>query len=299
MMENVLSITNAVPQDLFESLDVSESTRREYRFYSQQFINFLADRQFSVDSFLEYKRYLASKNDLSVSSKNKYLTTARILLKELNRRGLLPMDITQNIKSFKQSRRHKRTGLVEEEVSKLVKAINALPEDRSTYRLKAIIALMILQGLRQCEITRLNVSDVDLVHGLLFVRGKGRDDVEAVYMHPESVIAVRKYLKYTRIADGALFVSWSNNNRNQRITTKSLRRMVKDTLMALEIPKTVHGFRHYFTTTLLKEYGGDLLQVARYTRHKSLSMLQVYDDSIKEAADLPRYYRTFDSVKIV
>ena len=298
MMENVLSITNAVPNDLFESLDVSESTRREYRFYSQQFITFLSGRQFGVDSFIEYKRYLASRNDLSVSSKNKYLTTARILLKELNRRGLLPMDITQNIKSFKQSRRHKRTGLNNDEISRLLKAVHELPKAKSTYRLKAILSLMILQGLRQCEIVRLDVSDVDLVHGLLFVRGKGCDDVEAVYMHPESVIAVRKYLKHTRIADGALFVSWSNNNRNQRITTKSLRHMVKDTLMALKIPKTVHGFRHFFTTTLLKEYGGDLLQVARYTRHKSLSMLQVYDDSIKEEADLPRYYQAFQKITL-
>lgn len=297
-MENVLSIRNSVPSDLFDSLDVSEDTRREYQFYSQQFVRFASGRQFTVDTFLEYKRYLASRNDLSVSSKNKYLTTARILLKELNRRGLLPMDITQNIKSFKQSRRHKRTGLNEEEISRLLEAINALPKTRSTYRLKAILSLMILQGLRQCEVVRLNVSDVDLTNGLLFVRGKGRDDAEAVHMHPETVTAIRRYLKRAKIADGALFVSWSNNNYNKRITTKSLRRIIKDNLMALDIDKTVHGFRHYFTTTLLKEYKGDLLQVARYTRHKSLEMLQVYDDTIQERADLPRYYKAFSSVSL-
>jgi len=293
MMEDVLSIKKRVPDDLFESLDVSESTRREYRFYSQHFVDFIDEISLTVNSFLEYKRYLAGRNDLSVSSKNKYLTTARILLKELNRRGLLPMDITQNVKSFKQSRRHKKAGLNEDEVTKLLGAVGQLPKSNQSLRLKAILSLLILQGLRQCEVVRLNVSDVDLVSGLLLVRGKGRDDTEAVYLHPESVSVLRNYLSGTKIADGALFVSWSNNNRDQRMTTKSLRRMVKDTLVALEIPKSVHGFRHYFTTTLLKEYGGDLLQVARYTRHKSLEMLQVYDDSIREEADLPRYYKAF------
>jgi len=292
-MEDVLSIKKRVPDDLFESLDVSESTRREYRFYSQHFVDFIDEISLTVNSFLEYKRYLAGRNDLSVSSKNKYLTTARILLKELNRRGLLPMDITQNVKSFKQSRRHKKAGLNEDEVTKLLGAVGQLPKSNQSLRLKAILSLLILQGLRQCEVVRLNVSDVDLVSGLLLVRGKGRDDTEAVYLHPESVSVLRNYLSGTKIADGALFVSWSNNNRDQRMTTKSLRRMVKDTLVALEIPKSVHGFRHYFTTTLLKEYGGDLLQVARYTRHKSLEMLQVYDDSIREEADLPRYYKAF------
>ena len=65
----------------------------------------------------------------------------------------------------------------------------------------------------------------------------------------------------------------------------------------LDISKTVHGFRHYFTTTLLKAYKGDLLGVARYTRHKSIEMLQVYDVSIKQKADLPRYYKAFEEVK--
>ena len=41
-------------------------------------------------------------DDFSVSTKNKYLVTARIFLKELNRLGFLPADITQNVKSFAQ-----------------------------------------------------------------------------------------------------------------------------------------------------------------------------------------------------
>ena len=73
--------------------------------------------------------------------------------------------------------------------------------------------------------------------------------------------------------------------------------LVKNTLNDLGIDKTTHGFRHYFTTKLIKVYKGDLLEVAQYTRHKSLEMLQVYNDNIKREADLPRFYRAFEEVK--
>jgi len=72
--------------------------------------------------------------------------------------------------------------------------------------------------------------------------------------------------------------------------------LVKDILNELGIDKSTHGFRHYFTTTLIKTYKGDLLEVAQYTRHKSLEMLQVYNDNIKREADLPRFYGAFNGI---
>jgi len=72
---------------------------------------------------------------------------------------------------------------------------------------------------------------------------------------------------------------------------------IKNVLKDLNIEKSVHGFRHYFTTALLKNYQGDLLRVAQYTRHRSLEMLQVYNDNIEMENDLPRYYKTFRGVK--
>jgi len=80
------------------------------------------------------------------------------------------------------------------------------------------------------------------------------------------------------------------------MTTRAIREIVKNALNQLGIEKTVHGFRHYFATTLIKTYKGDLLEVAQYTRHKGLEMLQVYNDSIKKQEDLPRYYNAFKGV---
>ena len=294
VLTEVINLITA--QEIFDNLDVLENTRADYKFRIKFFLNFLAKNPINVNSYLEFKRSLANRTDFSISTKNKYLATAKIFLKELNRQGIIPADITQNIKTFSQDKKHKKDGLNQKEINKLVSQLQQLPINLQTSRLKAIVSLLALQGLRQIEIVRLDVKDLDLISKTALVQGKGRDDKELIDLHPETVKALREYLKSSKKASGALFTSNSNNSRNQRITTRSVREIVTEVLLGLGITKGVHGFRHYFTTTLIKTYKGDLLEVAQYTRHKGLEMLQVYNDSIKKQADLPRYYDAFKEV---
>ncbi|GAJ16201.1 unnamed protein product, partial [marine sediment metagenome] len=194
------------------------------------------------------------------------------------------------------SKKHKKDGLTDEEIKVLMGKVGPLPNTARATRLKAILVLLTLQGLRQIELIRLSVRDLDFVSKTAFIQGKGQDDKELINLHPETCKTLQEYLRTNKIADGALFTSQSNNSRNRRLTTRAIRGIVKATLAELGINKTTHGFRHYFTTKLIKTYKGDLLEVAQYTRHKSLEMLQVYNDSIKREADLPRFYKAFDGV---
>ena len=244
-------------EKVFDLLDVSEATRQDYKYRIGLFLDFTNKRGFNRNSFLEFKRALAERTDLAVSTKNKYLATAKIFLKEANRQGALPADITQNIKTFSQNKKHKRDGLNDEEIKKLTEAIQGLPETQQNARLKAILSLLVFQGLRQVEITRLDIKDIDFISKTAFIQGKGQDDKEPINLHPEAIRALQSYLKSNKIADGALFTSQSNNSKNKRLTTRALRGIVKETLNALGIKKTTHGFRHYFTTTLIKTYKGD------------------------------------------
>ncbi len=282
-------------RQVFDSLDVAESTRKDYK---RRIIWFLRNaRKTGLDrsSFLEYKRALADRTDIAVTTKNKYLATARVFLKELYRLGYLPVDLTANVKGFSQSRKHKRFGVNDDEMKAITERIRSLPLSPESARLRAVLCLLGLQGLRQIEITRLDVSDLDLIHKTALVQGKGRDDKEPVDLHPETVRALREYLEASNLADGPLFVGRSNNSR--RLTTRGLRLIIRRILKELGIDKTVHGFRHYFVTCLIRAYAGDLLTVAQYTRHRSLEMLQVYNDNIKRQEDLPRFYRTFGDLK--
>lgn len=244
---------------------------------------------------MSFKRLLTSRTDVSISTKNKYLVSARILLKELSKTGVIP-DITVNVRSFKQDKKHKRTGLNDNQVKTVWETINNLPTDYKNNRLKAIISLLVFQGLRQIEVTRLNVTDINLEASTAMVRGKGKDDKEQIDLHPEAVKALKFYLLNSKIADGPLFACISNNHRNKRLSTRSIRGLVKEFLLSLNIEKTTHGFRHYFTTTLIKQFKGDLLEVAQYTRHQSLEMLQIYNDRVKKESDLPKYYNAFSEI---
>jgi site-specific recombinase XerD len=279
---------------ILNGLDITEASRNDYRSRISCFLDYVQEQKFNNNTFLEFKRYLASRNDVAVSTKAKYLTVARVFLKELHKQGIIPIDVTLNVKSFKQGKKHKRFGLNEDEIHKLLEYLNSIDDTPENTRLKALFSLLIFQGLRQIEIVRLDVSDIDLARQTALIQGKGRDDKELINLHPRTVEALKTYMNICEIRSGALFVSRSNNNRNGRITTKSLRELVTSFLKKLDIQNSTHGFRHFFTTRLIEYFSNDLLTVQKFTRHRSVETLQVYNDNISHRENLPKYYQAFN-----
>jgi integrase len=275
-------------------LDISKASRNDYRSRISCFLEYVQEQRFNNNTFLDFKRYLGEKNDIAVSTKAKYLTVARVFLKELHKQGIIPIDVTLNVKSFKQGKKHKRFGLDGEEINRLLEHLDITQKTTVNSRIKAVIALLVFQGLRQIEIVRLDVSDIDLTRQTALIQGKGRDDKELINLHPRTVEALKLYMDICEIRSGALFVSRSNNNRNGRITTKSLRELVTSFLKKLDIQNTTHGFRHFFTTRLIEHFSNDLLTVQKFTRHRSVETLQVYNDNISHRENLPKYYQAFN-----
>lgn len=263
--------------NFFDGLDVSEATRKDYSARVGLFISYLDQHGFHQQSCTAFKRYLQLRPDYTVSTKNKYLATARVFLKELNRRGLLSIDITYNVKQFRQTKKHKREGLSDDQVHLLGVKIKYLPPTPRNLRLKAMYALLAFQGLRQIEIVRLNVEDIDLNRKVMFVQGKGETDKEPVYLAPASIKALREYLAGYQFTSGALFRSLGNR-RSERMDTRTIKREFGALFKELGYEKTVHGFRHFYVTELLKNM--DLRDVRKFSRHRSLEMLMIYDDEI-------------------
>lgn len=278
---------------IFDSLDISEDTKQDYLSRLPQFLGFVSLNGVTRDLLLDYKKHLRSRIDLGVSTKNKQLAVARITLRELYRQGVISVDLSQGVKGFEQVNRHKVAGLSGDEVSRLCKYLLNERDSFSIIRLRAIISLLLFQGLRTVEVCRLDIRDVDIVNSTLLVLGKGRDDKEIIYLHPETTKALTAYLRSSHVKDGPLFYSLLGRRRRERLTTRGLRLIVIRLFEGLGIDKTVHGLRHYFTTRLVEEYKSDLTTVAKYTRHRSLEMLSVYNDSIISQRDLPKYYAAF------
>lgn len=296
-MNTIVSIKDLRPQleTLFDNLDITAETKRDYQYRIKPFVRFVKKQGLHVNTYLDYKKSLALHNNLSVATKNKLLVVAKIMLRELSRLGHIP-DITANVKLFSEVRKHKKEGITQEEIVTLSEHLKLLPENKESTRIKAIFSLLTYQGLRICEITRLHVSDIDFVTCTALIKGKGQDDKEQIYLNPKTIEAVRTHVRLNQISDGWLFPSNSNNNVGNALSTRGIQLLVTRTLIHLQISKSCHAFRHFFVTELIKVYKSDLSRVMSYSRHKSLSMLVIYNDAINQKQDLPRFFRTFKTI---
>lgn len=288
--------------EVFDTLDISEATRADYRARLAPFISFVENNQFNLNTFLEFKRELRGRDDLSASTKNKYLVVARIFLKELHRQGIMPTDITHNIRNFRLDKRHKVNGLDNREIESLEWWCQAHSVEKP--REVAMICLLFYQGLRLGEVCKLNWEDILWRSNQLLIKGKGRDDKETIYLHPVTVQALKRYYDikvYEREGykpRGAMFTSLSIPSKQGRLTIRGLRHIVINAFEEQGIHKQVHGLRHSFVTRLVKYFNGDITKVAQFSRHRSLEMVQVYNDAVLLESDYKGYVRAFGDVHL-
>jgi integrase len=280
---------------IFDGLDVTEGTRADYKYKITLFLLFVQEHGLSRDSFISFKRMLAARTNLSISTRNKHLIVARIFLKELSRLGHLP-DITLNVKSFSQSRRHKVEGLSPIEIEKIAEKINGLPDAPRNNRLRVLFCLLTYQGLRQCEIVRLNFEDINLVSKTALILGKGKDDREPIHLHPNTVEVLRSYTASSRVRNGALFKSLGRRKSN-RLGTRTIKREMLALFEQLGIRKTTHSYRHYFVSTLLSNKL-DPRVVMKFSRHATINTVLIYDDERDLADRSKEVFKCFEGVKI-
>ena len=139
---------------------------------------------------------------------------------------------------------------------------------------RAIMELLYGCGLRVSELCSLRVEDVDLIGEQLKVRGKGSRE-RIVPVGRMAASAVRSYLEARRGEHSPWLVL---NQRGQRLTARSVRRLVRDysrRLPALPEGVSPHALRHSFATHLL-EAGADLRAVQELLGHASLATTQRY-----------------------
>jgi integrase/recombinase XerC len=143
----------------------------------------------------------------------------------------------------------------------------------------AVLEVFYSTGIRVSELVGLNWADIDIQLGIVRVIGKGSKErivpigsvaLEALdgYAHEQ-----RKRWKLACKGETAVFL----NNRGQRITTRSVARIVEKHLQqaGLQIKMGPHGLRHSFATHLLNS-GADLRVIQELLGHASLSTTQRY-----------------------
>ncbi len=129
----------------------------------------------------------------------------------------------------------------------------------SSMGLRNLIIIMLLGtlGLRTMTLTGLNIEDIDVTCGLMWIREKGQRQRTIVLPHSLCKI-IRNYLQLLRFEKGPLFIS----KRNKRISPRTLQDIFRRAADQLSIDKKLHArlFRHTAATHLNKVAGIEITQ---------------------------------------
>ena len=270
-------------------IDAKPKTIETYTRALRQMFKYFAEngiRNPQREDILSYRENLKATGHKPTTVQN-YVAAARLFFQWTEQEGIYP-NVAAHVKGAKLDREHKKNYLTSRQAKNVLTDI-----DRETLQGKrdyAMLALMITGGLRTIEVARANVGDIATVGDstVIFVQGKGRDEkTEYVKLSEPVEMAIRDYLKGRGITDQAapLFASTSNNNKGQRMTTRSISGIAKAHMVEAGYNSdrlTAHSMRHTAVTLALLA-GKPLEEVQQFARHANMQTTMIYNHALDKA----------------
>ncbi len=269
-------------------LDATPRTVQTYTGNIRQFVKWTAQNDITRPTrqdVIAYRDELRER--CKPSTVQNYITALRLFFKWTAQAGIYP-DIADHIKGAKLDEGHKKDYLTAAQVKNILSTIDT--QTAKGKRDYSIIALMVTGGLRDIEVTRANIEDLQQLGSstVLYLQGKGREErTDFIKVVPAVENLLREYLRTRQKAKGKqpLFTSLSNNNKGQRLTPKSISSIVKNRLIAAGYNSdrlTAHSLRH--TAVTLSLIGGlPLEEVQQFARHRNISTTQIYAHNLDRA----------------
>lgn len=215
---------------------------------------------------------------------------------------VLAQDPTKGIKGARRKgtkRQHLRDALTDTEMNRVLGQYK--DGTLEGLRNRAILHILAYCAVRTIEVVRADRADVRTEGGHLaiYLQGKGQTETsgdKAVLEHPDAEAALYDWLAVRGNGDGALFHSLSDRNRGQRLTTRSVRLIVKDALRRAGIDdrrKTAHSFRHSAASAILR-HGGTVQDVKTLLRHENIDTSMIYVHELDRTANPPERFIKYD-----
>jgi len=160
-------------------------------------------------------------------------------------------------------------GITLAEVQKLLDTCDVKTE--MGRRDETIFLFLLDSGLRMAELLALNVEDVSLQDGRVYVKNGKGDKPRQTFIGPRTRRELQRYLRYRKGElpdDAPLFVT-TKGNRDRRAALAGI------------TASGLHSFRRAFTIEMLRS-GADVLTISRLLGHSSINLVQRY---AKQTAD--------------
>ena len=289
MMTTLLTTTAAeveqVVNRFLQDQDVNDLTRRAYRRGMADFLQWIAEQGRDLAAtnratILEYKAYLTANHaDRTAAA---YLTAVRRFYAWLEGTTGRP-NPAASVHNPRIARRFARQHLTRNEAKELT-------ETEGSERDRVMIELMLATGLRTIEVIRADVGDLQRRAGrwILLIQGKGHTDKDAFVIVPNKVANDIAKLNAGQPAEAPLFRGEGNRNHGQRITTRTIRNIVRSRMDSIGLTGseyTAHSLRHTTAVSILLA-GGDIFQAQATLRHSSPATTEIYTATIAEAKRL-------------
>jgi integrase/recombinase XerC len=214
---------------------------------------------------------------LSKTSVARALAAVRSFFRWLAREGVVEQNPAKLVATPKLAKKLPRVPTIEEMNSVIdgeMPEVAAFPE-----RDRLMLELLYGCGIRNSELTGINLDDIRLSAEAILIRGKGKK--ERYVPFGDSVkSALAAYLPEQQkviAARGKLSTALLVNRRGGRLTTRSVGRIIKKIAVAkgLSLDVHPHTLRHAFGTHMLEE-GADLRAIQELLGHERLATTQRY-----------------------
>ena len=225
---------------------------------------------------LAYKTHLIERG-LQAATVNRRLAALRSLVKLARTLGLTLYTLqVENMKSqpYRDTRGPGKDGY------KVMLEMAQKAKEPKAVRDAAILHLLYDLGLRRGEVVSLDMVDLDLTAGTLSVLGKGRTQREALTIPAETKKVLTEWLRVRGNDQGPLFTNFDPaGSGSVRLSGDGLYKIISYLGKKAGIKARPHGLRHSAITSALDITGGNIRAVAKFSRHRNIQVLTLYDDN--------------------
>lgn len=188
-------------------------------------------------------------------------------------------NIAAGIRSSKRHTEYSKLSLTAEQAFRLLDSIDATTVIGRRDRL--MISLMLFNGLRTCEVERIDIGDFAEREGrqILYIQRKGRTDKnEFVVLHPNTVEWLEEYIADRNFDEWTPLVISHKAKCDNRLVRQTIGRVIKQHLARIGIshPKiSAHSLRHTFGA-LMVEQGVDIETIKDMMGHSDTKTTRIY-----------------------
>jgi integrase/recombinase XerC len=259
--------------------NASPHTIKAYAGDLQNFAVYAGSRDWKQIDHVTIRGFLSQlyEKGLSKTSVARSLAAVRSLYRWLAQEGVVEQNPAKLVSTPKLPKKLPRVPTVEEMNAVLD---GGMPEEAAfPQRDRLMLELLYGCGIRNSELTGINLEDIGLSAEAILIRGKGKKERYVPFGDPvKSALAAylperHKILGNKSKNTPALLI----NQRGGRLTTRSVGRIIKKIAVARGLSPDFHPhtLRHAFGTHMLEE-GADLRAIQELLGHERLATTQRY-----------------------